>query len=226
MPLMSLIGTRELTKLYTRSNEDIFALKDINIDLDEGSFISVTGPSGSGKSTLLNIIGCLDRPTSGDVLIDNVNVIGLRPGELVRIRREKIGFVFQTFGLIGTMTALENVALPLYFAGIGRREREKRSEKMLAEMKLDDRIFHYPGELSGGEQQRVAIARALVNDPRLILADEPTGNLDSATGAKIISYMKKLNAEHGKTFVIATHDPDIAALADQRIELRDGRVAG
>ncbi|MCK4443276.1 MAG: ABC transporter ATP-binding protein [Thermoplasmata archaeon] len=221
---MCLIETHNLVKRYTRGDEDVIALDKVNSKIEKGSFVSIAGPSGSGKTTLLNIIGCLDRPTSGDVFVDGIRITSKKDKELVRIRREKIGFVFQTFSLIETMTALENVELPLYFARIQKKEREKRAVGLLKDVDLGNRVDHYPSELSGGELQRVAIARALANDPEIILADEPTGNLDSETGGRIISYLKKLNVENKKTFVIATHDLGIAGEADVRLRLKDGRM--
>jgi putative ABC transport system ATP-binding protein len=202
----------------------VLALSDVNLSVESGEFISIMGPSGSGKSTLLNIVGCLDKPTSGYVCIDDVRIDYVNAGSLVQLHRHTMGFVFQGFNLISTMNALENVWYPMYFNKVPKPERMKRAEELLGSVGLRDRALHLPSELSGGEQQRVAIARALANHPRLILADEPTGNIDSGTGKKIIDLMKKLNKEQGITFVVTTHDSVMANNADRVITISDGEI--
>ncbi len=195
----------------------------MNLDIQEGEFIAIIGPSGSGKSTLLNMIGCLDTPTSGAVFIDGIDTGKLSENKLAEIRREKIGFIFQQFNLVHTLNALENVALPMFFAGVKRETRLKRAEELLANVGLGDRIYHKPSEMSGGQQQRVAIARALSNDPEVVIGDEPTGNVDTETGNTIIDILEGLNKE-GRTVVVVTHDAEIAARVGRTKRMRDGRV--
>jgi putative ABC transport system ATP-binding protein len=202
---------------------EVYALHDVNLEIQNGEFVAIVGPSGSGKSTLLNMIGCLDKPTSGSVFIDGVDTAWLSDNELAEIRREKIGFVFQQFNLVHTLNALENVALPLFFAGVGRETRLKRAKELLLNVGLEDRIYHKPSELSGGEQQRVAIARALANNPEIIIGDEPTGNVDTETGNAIMDVLEGLNKE-GHTIIVVTHNIEIAARAGIRKRMRDGRV--
>jgi len=202
---------------------EVYALHDVNLDIQEGEFIAIIGPSGSGKSTLLNMIGCLDTPTSGAVFIDGINTGKLSENELAEIRREKIGFIFQQFNLIHTLNALENVALPMFFAGVGRETRLKRAGELLAKVGLEDRLNHKPSELSGGEQQRMAIARALSNDPEIIIGDEPTGNVDTEAGNAIMDILEGLNRE-GRTIIVVTHDAEIAAHAGRTKRMRDGKV--
>jgi putative ABC transport system ATP-binding protein len=221
---MKIVKTINLTKIYRMGPSEIRALDGVNLTIERGEFLSVMGRSGSGKSTLLNLIGCLDRPTSGSVILDGVEVSRLPGRRLPRIRREKVGFVFQQFNLIPTLTALENVELPLRYAGVGRGERRRRAKEALEEVGLSDRLGHRPSELSGGEQQRVAIARAIVNRPDILLADEPTGELDTHTAAEIIDLMHELNREEGVTVVIVTHDPLVASRTDRIIYLSDGRI--
>lgn len=221
---MFIVETHGLTKIYRMGRSEIRALDGVDLAIERGEFISVMGRSGSGKSTLLNIIGCLDRPTSGTVVLDGVEVTALPGGKLPRIRREKVGFILQQFNLISTLTALENVGLPLRYAGVGGREGKRRAREVLERMGLGDRLGHRPAELSGGECQRVAIARALVNNPSLVLADEPTGELDTHTAAEIIDLMHELNREAGVTVVIVTHDPLVAQMTDRIIYLSDGRI--
>lgn len=221
---MKIVKTINLTKIYRMGPSEIRALDGVNLTIEKGEFLSVMGRSGSGKSTLLNLIGCLDRPTSGSVILDGVEVSRLPGRRLPRIRREKVGFVFQQFNLIPTLTALENVELPLRYAGVGRGERRRRAKEALEEVGLSDRLGHRPSELSGGEQQRVAIARAIVNRPDILLADEPTGELDTHTAAEIIDLMHELNREEGVTVVIVTHDPLVASRTDRIIYLSDGRI--
>jgi len=222
---MCMVKTRGLSKSYTfGSGNQVVALKCVNLAVASGEFISIMGPSGSGKSTLLNIVGCLDKPTAGDVYIDDVKIDYGNAGSLVRLHRHTMGFVFQGFNLISTMNAIENVWYPMYFNKVPKPERIKRAEELLESVGLRDRTLHLPSELSGGEQQRVSIARALANRPRLILADEPTGNIDSRTGKKIIDLMKKLNKEQGITFIVTTHDKAMANNADRVITITDGEI--
>ncbi len=202
---------------------EVYALHDVNLDIQEGEFIAIIGPSGSGKSTLLNMIGCLDKPTSGAVFIDGIDTGKLSENGLAEIRREKIGFIFQQFNLIHTLNALENVALPMFFAGVKRETRLKRAEELLANVGLGDRIYHKPSEMSGGQQQRVAIARALSNDPEVVIGDEPTGNVDTETGNTIIDILEGLNKE-GRTVIVVTHDAEIAARVGRTKRMRDGKV--
>ncbi len=198
------------------------ALRDVNLEIDEGEYLAIVGSSGSGKSTLLNMLGCLDTPTSGAVFIDDVNTISLSENELAEIRREKIGFIFQHFNLIHSLNALENVALPMFFAGVSSEERIKRAAELLTKVGLGERLHHKPSEMSGGQQQRVAIARALSNNPAIIIGDEPTGNLDSASGDAIMDILEGLSRE-GKTVILVTHDAEIAAHAQRIIRMKDGR---
>ena len=218
-----MIRTENLTKVYRMGDAEVYALHDVNLDIQEGEFIAIIGPSGSGKSTLLNMIGCLDTPTSGAVFIDGIDTGKLSENKLAEIRREKIGFIFQQFNLVHTLNALENVALPMFFAGVRRETRLKRAEELLANVGLGDRIYHKPSEMSGGEQQRVAIARALSNDPEVIIGDEPTGTVDTETGNTIMDILEGLNKE-GRTIIVVTHDAEIAARAGRTKRMRDGRV--
>ena len=218
-----MIRTENLTKVYRMGDAEVYALHDVNLDIQEGEFIAIIGPSGSGKSTLLNMIGCLDTPTSGAVFIDGIDTGKLSENKLAEIRREKIGFIFQQFNLVHTLNALENVALPMFFAGVKRETRLKRAEELLANVGLGDRIYHKPSEMSGGQQQRVAIARALSNDPEVVIGDEPTGNVDTETGNTIMDILEGLNKE-GRTIIVVTHDAEIAAHAGRTKRMRDGRV--
>jgi putative ABC transport system ATP-binding protein len=202
------------------------ALRGISFDVEESEFLAVLGPSGSGKSTLLHIIGCLDRPDEGEILFEGINILSLTDDELAELRLKKIGFVFQFFNLLPRLTALENVKIPLTLAGISDKEADERARNLLELVGLGKRLNHKPSELSGGEQQRVAIARALINNPKLVLADEPTGNLDTKSGWEIVSLMRKLNEELGQTFIVVTHDPQIAEAADRIIYLKDGLIEG
>ena len=202
---------------------EVYALHDVNLEIKEGEFIAIIGPSGSGKSTLLNMIGCLDTPTSGAVFIDGIDTGKLNENGLAEIRREKIGFIFQQFNLVHTLNALENVALPMFFAGVRHEIRLERAEELLAKVGLGDRIHHKPSEMSGGEQQRVAIARALSNDPEIVIGDEPTGNVDTETGNTILDLLEGLNKE-GRTVIVVTHDAEIAARAHTTKRMRDGSV--
>jgi putative ABC transport system ATP-binding protein len=221
-----LVSLRNLKKTYSMGRLTVEALRDINLSLNRGDFVSVAGPSGSGKTTLMNIIGLIDRPSSGGVLIDGRETGGLGRRELTRMRRDMIGFVFQSFNLLPVLNVFENVELPLVIGGKGgsKKERRERVKYFLDEVGLADRMAHKPSELSGGQQQRAAIARALATKPEIIIADEPTANLDSATGERILELMRKVNKDEGTTFIFSTHDPDIWAMANHVIFLRDGAV--
>ncbi len=218
-------GVLELENVSKVYGEEVKvkALKNVDLTINRGEFASITGPSGSGKSTLMHIIGCLLRPTSGEVKIEGIKTSGLSESELAEIRGEKIGFVFQQFNLLSRMTALRNVALPLSFQSVGGDERKRRAKKLLEEVGLGDRLEHLPTELSGGQRQRVAIARALIADPAIILADEPTGNLDTDTGEGIMEIFEELHQE-GRTIVMVTHEHHIAAWAKRAVQLKDGEV--
>lgn len=220
---MPIVEARGLVKVYPMGKTEVHALRGLDLTVEAGEFISVMGPSGSGKSTLLNLIGCLDTPTEGSVVLDGVEVTRLSRSRLPAIRRQKVGFVFQQFNLLHHLTALENVMLPLRYSDVGRREARARATELLQHVGLGDRLHHRPLELSGGEQQRVAIARALVNRPAIVLADEPTGNLDTTSGNEIITLLRALNRE-GQTFIIVTHDPSVAGRTERTVYLRDGLV--
>ena len=213
-----------LARRFKMGNAFVDALRGVDLSIERGEFVALVGPSGSGKSTVLNLIGGLDRPTGGEVWIDGVELGTTDERTLTRHRREHVGFVFQTFNLLPRLTAVENVALPLMFSGVPRRERLDRARTLLESVGLGQRLTHRPGQLSGGEQQRVAIARALVGHPALLLADEPTGNLDTTTGAEIMDLLKDLNQERELTLLVVTHDPEVASFADRIVTLRDGRV--
>ncbi len=219
-PCTYMIKCSEIQKIYG----EIRVLSDVNIWIDPGKVTGIVGTSGSGKSTLLNLIGLMDRPDSGDVVIDGRLVSALSATKAAHLRNELIGFVFQSFHLLSRLTAWENVALPLLYRGVGQRERKVAALAMLDRVGLSDRVHHRPEQLSGGQRQRVAIARALVTEPRLILADEPTGNLDSATGLQVMDLLRQLNRDLGVTILMVTHDRDMAKLCDRVIEIRDGRV--
>jgi len=224
--MSSIIETVDLVKEYSQGETPLRVLKGINMKVEEGDFMAIMGPSGSGKSTLLNMIGALDKPTSGKVLIRGVDISTLSDNQLADLRSKEIGFIFQFFNLISRMKALGNVALPMAIAGVPRSERRERAAKLLEMVGLGERMHHRPAELSGGEQQRVAIARALVNDPAVLLCDEVTGNLDSGTGDDIMQLLRTLNKEEGKTFVLITHDPVVAQLTDRLVTLHDGEIIG
>ncbi|AEF84820.1 macrolide export ATP-binding/permease protein MacB [Treponema primitia ZAS-2] len=221
-----MITLRDIWKSYPMGKLGVDALNGISLELSKGDFVSVAGPSGSGKTTLMNIIGLIDTPSSGRVLIDGKETGNLRRKELTRIRQESIGFVFQSFNLLPVLTVFENVELPLTIAQkkTARAERRERVEYLLEEVGLGDRKTHKPSELSGGQQQRVAIARALVTRPKIVIADEPTANLDSANGERVLELMKKINQEEGTTFIFSTHDPDIWEMANHIVFLKDGRI--
>ena len=218
-----LIAMNELTRVYDLGPQKIFALNGVNLTIDHGEYVAIMGPSGSGKSTLMNIIGCLDTPTSGSYILDGVPVETLDDDELAAIRNKKIGFVFQTFNLLARTTALQNVELPLVYAKMARAERRQQAEEALVAVGLGDRMTHQPNELSGGQRQRVAIARALVNKPSLLLADEPTGNLDSQTGREILDLFHELHSR-GNSIIMVTHEDDVAKEAKRIIHIRDGKV--
>ncbi|MFP3041962.1 ABC transporter ATP-binding protein [Treponema primitia] len=221
-----MITIKNLWKTYPMGKVQVDALRGINLELSGGDFIAIAGPSGSGKTTMMNIVGLIDQPTRGSVLIENRETGGLGRRELARMRRDLIGFVFQSFNLLPVLSVLENVELPLIIAkkGGGKAARRQRAEYLLEEVGLADRRNHKPAELSGGQQQRVAVARALVAKPKIVIADEPTANLDTANGERILSLMKKINRDEGTTFIFSTHDPDIWEMADHIIFLRDGLV--
>jgi putative ABC transport system ATP-binding protein len=220
---MSLIETRDLWKTYVMGEEEIHALRGVSIAIERGEYVAIMGPSGSGKSTLMNLIGCLDTPSKGSYLLNGKQVSQMNDNELARIRNEEIGFVFQTFNLLPRATALHNVELPLVYAGVKSVERQTRAKQALEKVELGSRMTHRPNELSGGQRQRVAIARALVNEPSILLADEPTGNLDSKTGTEIMGLFERLH-KAGNTIVLVTHEADVAAYAYRSIHLRDGQV--
>ncbi|MEM0096124.1 MAG: ABC transporter ATP-binding protein [Candidatus Bathyarchaeia archaeon] len=216
----------EVKKSYRIGKVTVQALRGVSFCVEEGEFLAVLGPSGSGKSTLLHLIGCLDRPDEGEIIIEGRNVLKLSDDELADLRLKKIGFVFQFFNLLPRLTAFENVKLPLVLAGASEKESYEKAKELLELVGLGERLNHRPSELSGGEQQRVAIARALVNNPKLVLADEPTGNLDTKSGWEIVNLMRRLNEEMKQTFIVVTHDPQIAEVADRIIYLRDGLIEG
>jgi len=222
----TIIKLENVWKVYYLGKVEVWALRGIDLEIKKGAFLSIIGPSGSGKSTLLNIIGCLDFPTKGKVFLDGKDIQKLSPDELARIRGKKIGFVFQQFNLLPNLTAIENVALPMVFQGMKEKERLERAKELLELVGLKERIFHKPQELSGGEQQRVAIARALANDPEIIIADEPTGNLDSKSGKMIMEILKSLHREQKKTILVVTHDPQIASYSEEILRIKDGKIVG
>ena len=212
-----------ISKVYKMGDNDVVALNGVDLDIAEGEFVAIMGPSGSGKSTLMNILGCLDTPTTGSYLLDNEEVANLSEDVLAKIRNKKIGFVFQNFNLLSRISALENVALPLVYAGVSKTERINRAQELLKMVGLADRQHHMPNELSGGQRQRVAIARALFNNPKIIMADEPTGNLDTKSSVEIMAMFKELYKQ-GKTIILVTHEPDIAENAKRIITVRDGKI--
>jgi putative ABC transport system ATP-binding protein len=218
------IRLENVSKTYNLGEVQVQALRGVSLEINAGEFVAVMGASGSGKSTLMNILGCLDRPTKGRYLLDGTDVSGLTKRELAKIRNQKIGFVFQQFNLLARTSALENVELPTIYAGIPLAERAVRAQQALVRVGLAERAHHFPSQLSGGQQQRVAIARGLVNNPSILLADEPTGNLDSRTSVEIMDIFQRLNQEHGLTVVIVTHEPDIARYVKRALDFRDGRL--
>ncbi len=220
---MPLIETAGLARHYTLGDQVVTALAGVSVDVAEGEFVAVMGPSGSGKSTFMNLVGCLDRPTAGRYVLDGEEVSAMSADALADVRNRKIGFVFQQFNLLDRQDALANVALPMVYAGVARRERRRRAEESLAKVGLAERVHHLPTQLSGGQQQRVAIARALVNSPKVLLADEPTGALDSRTSLEIMALFQDLNRQ-GMTVLIVTHEPDVATFASRVVRFRDGKV--
>jgi putative ABC transport system ATP-binding protein len=220
---MDMIATHDLWKTYVMGDEEIHALRGLSISIQRGEYCAIMGPSGSGKSTLMNLIGCLDTPTKGSYLLNGKEVAAMNDDDLARIRNEEIGFVFQTFNLLPRATALHNVELPLVYAGVSAKDRQTRAMQALEKVELTSRSSHRPNELSGGQRQRVAIARALVNNPSILLADEPTGNLDSKTGEEIMAVFSRLH-QAGNTIILVTHEADIAAHAHRVIYVRDGQV--
>ncbi|MEK6835310.1 MAG: ABC transporter ATP-binding protein [Nanoarchaeota archaeon] len=221
--MTTLIRLEDVHKIYKLDEVEIPAINGISITINKGDFVAMMGPSGSGKSTAMNLVGCLDTPTKGEIFLDKYNISHLSESDLAQIRGKKIGFIFQTFNLISSLTALENVALPMTFQGVSRTEKTEHAKKLLNLVGLGDRMNHLPGELSGGQKQRVAIARALINDPEIILADEPTGNLDTKTGDEIMNLLKTLNKQ-GKTIILVTHNPDLSKLANKVIHIKDGKL--
>ncbi len=218
-----IIELDDVCKYYKIGNSLVRAAQNVDLKIKKGDFVAIVGPSGSGKSTLMNLVGALDLATKGDIFLDSENIEHLEESELAQVRGKRIGFIFQTFNLIPTLSALENVTLPMFFQDIPKWEREDRARKLLAQLGLKERVKHLPSELSGGERQRVAIARALANDPEVILADEPTGNLDTKTGARVLDILKELNKK-GKTIIVVTHDMEMAKKANRIIRLKDGKV--
>ncbi|HYE33704.1 MAG TPA: ABC transporter ATP-binding protein [Methylomirabilota bacterium] len=221
---MPLVELRNVSKIYHLGGEEIRALDDVSLDIEPGEFISIIGPSGSGKSTLMHILGCLDSPSKGTIKLDGTMIERASPRELAAIRNRKIGFVFQFFNLLPKLNVLQNVELPMIYSGVSSRERRERGMEALKMVGLENRSKHKPNQLSGGQQQRVAIARALVNSPKIVFADEPTGNLDSHTGEAILKLFNDLS-QKGRTIILVTHDPEIAAVTPRRIEIRDGKIA-
>jgi putative ABC transport system ATP-binding protein len=224
--MRAVIELINVEKIYRTEFYEVKAIDGISMEIESGEFIAIMGPSGSGKSTLLNLIGCLDKPTRGEVLINGVETSKLSDKELTDLRRDTIGFIFQTYNLIPTLTALENVELPMIFKGMGKREREKKAAELLEYMGIGDLKDRKPNEISGGQQQRVAIARALANDPLILLCDEPTGNLDTKSGKVVMDLIKEQNRERDVTVVLVTHDPALSNYADRVVKIRDGRIEG
>jgi putative ABC transport system ATP-binding protein len=222
--MAAIIDIKDLVKDFRLGEVPVHVLKGISFEIERGEFVSIMGPSGSGKSTLMNILGCLDTPTSGSYILDGISVEALTSDQLAEIRNKKIGFVFQQFNLLARTSATENVELPLLYADVPARKRQERARKALLAVGLAGREEHQPSQLSGGQQQRVAIARSLVNDPRIILADEPTGALDSRIGIEIMAIFQRLNRDEGITMIVVTHDPDIASYANRTLHFKDGRL--
>ncbi|MGP2528198.1 ABC transporter ATP-binding protein [Acidaminococcus sp. LBK-2] len=220
---MNVIELKDIVKSYQMGDTIVYALNHVTVNFEQGKFTSIVGPSGSGKSTMMNILGCLDRPTSGEYFLEGKNIANYTDDELARTRNRRIGFVFQSFNLLSRLTAVENVALPLIYAGVNLEERTKRAERALTDVGLGTRMYHKPNEMSGGQRQRVAIARALINNPAIIMADEPTGNLDTKSTLEIIDIFEKLNQE-GKTVIMVTHEPELAAMTQRILVMRDGRL--
>ena len=220
---MNVIELKDIVKAYVMGDTTVYALNHITVNFEKGKFTSIVGPSGSGKSSLMNVLGCLDRPTSGHYILEGKDIAQYSDDELAHTRNARIGFVFQSFNLLSRLTAVENVALPLIYAGVGLKERTERAEKALQEVGLGERMYHKPNEMSGGQRQRVAIARALINNPASIMADEPTGNLDTKSTLEIIDIFEKLNHE-GKTVIMVTHEPELADMTQRILTIRDGKL--
>lgn len=223
MPENALISLSGIQKRYELGEQVVYALRDINLEIQRGEYVALMGPSGSGKSTLMNIIGCLDTPTAGTYILNGKEVSSMSDGELSHIRNMEIGFVFQTFNLLSRLTALDNVALPLVYAGVSKKERTERAKAALIDVGLSDRMSHKPNELSGGQRQRVAVARSLINNPSILLADEPTGNLDTNTSKEIMALFDEIHAK-GNTIILVTHEEDIARYAKRMVRVRDGVI--
>jgi putative ABC transport system ATP-binding protein len=220
------VETRALTRVYRMGTSDVHALRGVDLQVQRQEFVSIMGRSGSGKSTLLHLLGCLDRPTGGAIWLQGVEVTALPRRSLPAVRRRQVGFMFQEFNLLAELTALENVLLPLRYSGVPARQGRERAELLLERAGLADRLGHRPGELSGGEQQRVALARALINRPAIVLADEPTGEVDTATAVQVVALIRELNHSEAQTFIVVTHDPMVAAATDRTLLLQDGRLVG
>lgn len=223
---MNVIELIDVHKVYKTEFYEVQALNGITMEVKKGEFVAIMGPSGSGKSTLLHLIGCLDKPTRGEVIINGTETSKLSDRELTKLRRDSIGFIFQQYNLVPTLTALENVELPMIFKGIPREERKRRAMDLLKQVGIEEVADRKPNEISGGQQQRVAIARALVNSPAILLCDEPTGNLDSKTGRQVMDIIKRMNKEHGVTVILVTHDLSLADYAERIVRLRDGKIVG
>ncbi len=221
----TVIELQDIKKSYQLGKNEVPVLRGISLKVEQGQFLSIMGPSGSGKSTLMNILGCLDRPSSGSYLLEGVEVAAMDDNSLAHTRNQKIGFVFQSFNLLPKLSTLDNVKLPMIYGGMPEKERDQRARALLARLGLGERLHHLPNELSGGQRQRVAIARALANNPAILMADEPTGNLDSKSGAEVMQIMEELHAE-GRTILLVTHEADIAEFAERHIVLRDGVISG
>ena len=220
---MNVIELKDIVKSYAMGDTTVYALNHLTVSFEKGKFTSIVGPSGSGKSTLMNVLGCLDRPTSGEYILEGKNIARYTDDELAHTRNARIGFVFQSFNLLSRLSAVDNVALPLIYAGVDLKERTERAEKALTEVGLGARLYHTPNEMSGGQRQRVAIARALINDPAIIMADEPTGNLDTKSTLEIIDIFEKLN-HMGKTVIMVTHEPELADMTQRILTIRDGKL--
>lgn len=220
---MNVIELKDIVKSYAMGDTTVYALNHLTVSFEKGKFTSIVGPSGSGKSTLMNVLGCLDRPTSGEYILEGKNIARYIDDELAHTRNARIGFVFQSFNLLSRLSAVDNVALPLIYAGVDLKERTERAEKALTEVGLGARLYHKPNEMSGGQRQRVAIARALINDPAIIMADEPTGNLDTKSTLEIIDIFEKLN-HMGKTVIMVTHEPELADMTQRILTIRDGKL--
>lgn len=220
---MNVIELKDIVKSYAMGDTTVYALNHLTVSFEKGKFTSIVGPSGSGKSTLMNVLGCLDRPTSGEYILEGKNIARYTDDELAHTRNARIGFVFQSFNLLSRLSAVDNVALPLIYAGVDLKERTERAEKALTEVGLGARLYHKPNEMSGGQRQRVAIARALINDPAIIMADEPTGNLDTKSTLEIIDIFEKLN-RMGKTVIMVTHEPELADMTQRILTIRDGKL--